>query len=89
MCFYPKGDNEDVSRLSSNAALDASDWRCSLANEDSVPRCRSNEEDGACPMTPDFRVPAGENREDGRQSGEEEEDAEEPNETSRGERDQN
>ncbi|KAJ1161172.1 hypothetical protein NDU88_001659 [Pleurodeles waltl] len=40
-------------------------------------------------MTPDFRVPAGENREDGRQSGEEEEDAEEPNETARGEQDQN
>ncbi|KAJ1210365.1 hypothetical protein NDU88_005729 [Pleurodeles waltl] len=51
-----------LSRLSSNAALDTSDWRCSRADEDSVTCCRGNKEAGTCPMTPDFRVPAKPNR---------------------------
>ncbi|KAJ1176527.1 hypothetical protein NDU88_001805 [Pleurodeles waltl] len=72
------------SRLSSNAALD-SDWRCSRATEESVPRCRGDKEDGAYPMTPDFRIPGVVKRVKGLQCGvEEEEDAEAPGEMADG-----
>ncbi|KAJ1129194.1 hypothetical protein NDU88_007565 [Pleurodeles waltl] len=46
-----------LTKLSSNEALDTSDWRCSRSTEESVPRCRGDKEAGACPMTPDFRIP--------------------------------
>ncbi|KAJ1210532.1 hypothetical protein NDU88_005895 [Pleurodeles waltl] len=75
------------SRLSSNTALDSSDWRCSRTTEESVPRCRGNQGAGACPMTPDFRIPRVVKGENGLRRGveEEDEDAEEPEETADGE----
>ncbi|KAJ1129195.1 hypothetical protein NDU88_007566 [Pleurodeles waltl] len=77
--------SDPCSRLSSNAALDTSDWRCSRATEESVPRCRGDKEAGACPMTPDFWILKSEN---GLQLGAKEEDAEEPEETAGGESEQ-
>ncbi|KAJ1100097.1 hypothetical protein NDU88_005186 [Pleurodeles waltl] len=71
------------SRLSSNAAIDSSDWRCSRAAEESVPRCRGNKEDGAHPMSPDVRIPGMVKRVKGLQEGEKE-DAEELEETADG-----
>ncbi|KAJ1118632.1 hypothetical protein NDU88_006821 [Pleurodeles waltl] len=76
----------EYSRLSSNAALETSDWRCSRATEDIVPRCHGDQEAGACTMNPDFRVPGKSNTEGGLESGAaEEQDAEEPAETESGE----
>ncbi|KAJ1082574.1 hypothetical protein NDU88_002739 [Pleurodeles waltl] len=40
-------------------ALDSSDWRCSCVSEESNYRYRGNQGAGACPMTPDFRIPGG------------------------------
>ncbi|KAJ1161053.1 hypothetical protein NDU88_001541 [Pleurodeles waltl] len=75
----------ECSRLSSNAPLNSSDWRCSRATEESVPRCHGDKEDSAYPMTPDFRIPGVVKRVKGlRRSLEEEEDAEEPEETADG-----
>ncbi|KAJ1087607.1 hypothetical protein NDU88_000774 [Pleurodeles waltl] len=73
------------SRLSSNAAIDSSDWRCSRVTEESVPHCRDDKEDGANPMTPDIRIPGMVKRVKGlRQGEEEEEEAEKLEETAEG-----
>ncbi|KAJ1199392.1 hypothetical protein NDU88_003228 [Pleurodeles waltl] len=72
------------SRLSSNAAIDSSDWRCSRATEESVPRCRDDKQDGADPMTPDVRIPGMVKRVKGLRQDEEEEDAEKLEETADG-----
>ncbi|KAJ1176434.1 hypothetical protein NDU88_001714 [Pleurodeles waltl] len=72
-------------RLSSNAALETPDWRCSRATEDIVPRCHGDQEAGACPINPDFWVPGKSNTEDGLEPGAEEQDVEEPAETESGE----
>ncbi|KAJ1131037.1 hypothetical protein NDU88_009380 [Pleurodeles waltl] len=57
-----------------SVALESSDWRCPHATEESVPRCRGNQGAGACPMTPDFRIPGVENSENRLRRGEEEDD---------------
>ncbi|KAJ1127358.1 hypothetical protein NDU88_005761 [Pleurodeles waltl] len=70
------------SQLSSNAAIDSSDWRCSRTTEESVPRCRDDNEDAANPMTPDIQIPGRVKGEKGLRRGEgEEEDAEKLEET--------
>ncbi|KAJ1198885.1 hypothetical protein NDU88_002724 [Pleurodeles waltl] len=77
------------SRLSPKAALESSDWRCSCAREDSVPRCHNDKEAGACPMTLVFRVPGKLKSEDGLDPGAEDQDVEEPAETESGEPEDN
>ncbi|KAJ1115527.1 hypothetical protein NDU88_003751 [Pleurodeles waltl] len=62
--------------------MDSSDWRCSRASEESVCRYRGNQGADACTMTPDFRIPGGVKIENGpRKEEENDEDAEEPKET--------
>ncbi|KAJ1114073.1 hypothetical protein NDU88_002312 [Pleurodeles waltl] len=60
------------SRLSSNAALDSSDWRCSRTSEESVCRSHGSQRADPCTMTPDFWVPGSVKLHNGPQDREEE-----------------